>query len=105
MSDDAAVGAGSAADRERYVTEGDAEAIRGATPRCRPKPGRPDARRDVAPGQVTIQLDARAFSYWSDTANAWRVVPGCDTIAVGSSSRQLPLSGLITQGGASCPGG
>jgi beta-glucosidase len=66
------------------------------------------AKVSLAPGQsqrVTMQLDARAFSYWSDTANAWRVVPGCDTIAVGSSSRQLPLSGVIAQGGASCPGG
>jgi beta-glucosidase len=66
------------------------------------------AKVALAPGQsqrVTMQLDARAFSYWSDAANAWRVVPGCDTIAVGSSSRQLPLSGVIAQGGASCPGG
>jgi beta-glucosidase len=62
----------------------------------------------LAPGQiqrVTMQLDARAFSYWSDAASAWRILPGCDTIAVGSSSRQLPLSGVIAVGGGSCSGG
>jgi beta-glucosidase len=62
----------------------------------------------LAPGQiqrVTMQLDARAFSYWSDAASAWRIIPGCDTIAVGSSSRQLPLSGMIAVGGGSCSGG
>jgi beta-glucosidase len=63
------------------------------------------AKLKLAPGEsrrVTMPLDARAFSYWSSTANAWRIAPGCDRIEVGSSSRQLSLSGAIAQGGASC---
>jgi beta-glucosidase len=66
------------------------------------------AKLQLAPAQsrrVTMPLDARAFSYWSDTANAWQIAPGCDMIEVGSSSRQLQLSGFIAQGGAFCPGG
>jgi beta-glucosidase len=65
------------------------------------------ARVRLAPGQsqrVTIPLDAKAFSYWSEAANAWRIAPGCDTIAVGSSSRQLPLTAAVALGGASCRG-
>jgi beta-glucosidase len=66
------------------------------------------AKVALAPGQsqrVSLPLAARAFSYWSDAANGWRVAPGCDKIAVGSSSRELPLAGAIAVGGASCPGG
>jgi beta-glucosidase len=66
------------------------------------------AKVQLAPGQsrrVAMPLDARAFSYWSAAANAWRVVPGCYRIGVGSSSRQMSLSGAIALGGASCPGG
>jgi beta-glucosidase len=63
------------------------------------------AKVQLAPGQsqrVRMGLDARAFSYWSDSANGWRIAPGCDRIAVGSSSRQLPLTASIAEGGASC---
>jgi beta-glucosidase len=66
------------------------------------------AKLQLAPGQsqrVTMPLDARAFSYWSDAANAWRIAPGCDRIAVGTSSRQLPLTASIAVGGASCRAG
>jgi beta-glucosidase len=62
----------------------------------------------LAPGQsqrVTMPLDARAFSYWSSAANGWRIAPGCDRVQVGSSSRQLPLSGVLAEDGASCRGG
>jgi beta-glucosidase len=52
-----------------------------------------------------MALDAKAFSYFSEAANAWRVLPGCDRIALGSSSRQLPLTASIAEGGASCSGG
>jgi beta-glucosidase len=65
------------------------------------------AKIELAPGQsqrVTMPLDGRAFSYWSDTASAWRIATGCDRIEVGGSSRQLPLSGVLAQGGASCRG-
>jgi beta-glucosidase len=66
------------------------------------------AKVQLAPGQsqrVTMGLDASAFSYWSDGANGWRIAPGCEKIAVGSSSRQLPLTGSLAEGGASCPPG
>jgi beta-glucosidase len=61
---------------------------------------------ELAPGEsqrVSMPLDMRAFSYWSDADNGWRIAPGCDRIAVGSSSRDLPLAASIAQGGASCP--
>jgi hypothetical protein len=63
------------------------------------------AKRLLAPGQserVTFTLGTRAFSYWSDSANAWRIASGCDRISVGTSSQDLPLSGVISQGGAAC---
>jgi beta-glucosidase len=63
------------------------------------------AKVRLARGQsqrVTIPLDARAFSYWSDAANGWRIAPGCEKIEVGSSSRVLPLVGRIAEGGGSC---
>jgi beta-glucosidase len=40
---------------------------------------------------VTMTLDASSFSYWDTSAQSWRIAPGCDTIMVGSSSRELPL--------------
>lgn len=52
--------------------------------------------------RVSMPLDARAFSYWSDAANGWRIAPGCDGIEVGSSSRLLPLTGRIAVGGGTC---
>jgi beta-glucosidase len=63
------------------------------------------AKVQLAPGQsgeVSMPLDPRSFSYWSDSANAWEVAPGCDVIGVGSSSARLPLRAVIAQGGASC---
>jgi beta-glucosidase len=64
------------------------------------------AKVQLAPGQsqrVTMPLDARSFSYWSDADNGWRVAPGCVKIRVGSSSRQLPLAGEVAVGGGGCP--
>jgi beta-glucosidase len=60
----------------------------------------------LAPHQkerVTVQLDARSFSYWSDAASAWQLAPGCDQIEVGPSSEELPLHRTIAQGHARCP--
>ena len=51
---------------------------------------------------VSFRLGRRAFSYWDVTTNRWRVAPGCYGVYVGSSSRRLPLSGVIPRGGASC---
>jgi beta-glucosidase len=59
----------------------------------------------LAPGQratVAFQLDQRAFSYWNVSANGWRVAPGCYRVFVGRSSRDLPLHGVISRGGAHC---
>lgn len=63
------------------------------------------AKVALARGQsqrATIPLDARSFSYFSEAAGGWRVAPGCDRIAVGSSSRQLSLSGRVAVAGGAC---
>ncbi len=60
---------------------------------------------ELAPGQserVSMPLDSRSFSYWSDADKAWELAPGCDVIGVGPSSQALPLRAVIAQGGASC---
>lgn len=60
---------------------------------------------ELAPRQsarVTMPLEARSFSYWSDSANAWQIAPGCDEIEVGTSSVELPLHRVIAQGAAKC---
>jgi beta-glucosidase len=65
------------------------------------------AKLTLRPGrsaEITIPLDARSFSYWSDAAGGWRIARGCDTVGVGPSSADLPLRGAIAQGGARCPG-
>jgi beta-glucosidase len=63
------------------------------------------AKVALAPGQsarVSMPLDPRSFSYWSDSENAWRVAPGCVTVRVGGSSRQLPLAGRLAVAGGVC---
>jgi beta-glucosidase len=53
----------------------------------------------LAPGEtkhVTLSLDARAFSYWSDTAHKWTIDPGKFKILVGDSSENTPLHADIT---------
>ena len=57
----------------------------------------------LAPGasrRVSFTLDARAFSYWDTAARGWAVAPGCSRIAVGASSRDLPLRQDVGDG---CP--
>ena len=51
---------------------------------------------------MSVPLNARSFSFWSDAANGWRVAPGCVKVRVGSSSRKLPLVGKIAVGGGVC---
>jgi beta-glucosidase len=54
-------------------------------------------RVSLEPGQtkhVTIQLAPRAFQYWSVAAHDWVTAWGDRTISVGSSSRDLRLSGV-----------
>jgi beta-glucosidase len=46
--------------------------------------------------RLTIDLDQRAFSFWSPTHHRWVVEAGDFTIAVGSSSRDLPLATRVS---------
>ena len=60
----------------------------------------------LAPGQarkVTFELSRRDLSYWDTRSDAWQVAPGCIAVKVGFSSRDLPLTGTLPAGGASCP--
>jgi beta-glucosidase len=50
-----------------------------------------------------IALGPRDFSYWNVATNAWRVAPGCYSVQIGHSSRDVRLRGSISQGGARCP--
>src|SRR5205807_318674 len=64
------------------------------------------AKVALAPGKsrvVTMPLNARSFSYFSEAEGGWRVDPGCDGVAVGPSSRELPLRGVLNVGGACKP--
>jgi beta-glucosidase len=45
---------------------------------------------------VTINLDARAFSYWDSTARKWTIDPGKFVIRIGDSSENTPLSAELT---------
>jgi beta-glucosidase len=61
----------------------------------------------LAPGAkatVTIPLPERSFQYWNTPAADWSVMPGCVNVLAGSSSdpNDLPLAGVIAQGGARC---
>jgi beta-glucosidase len=49
-----------------------------------------------ASGQVSIELDQRAFAFWSTRHHGWVVEAGEFEIAVGSNSRDLPLHETIT---------
>jgi beta-glucosidase len=53
----------------------------------------------LAPGEtkhVTLNLDARAFSYWDATAHKWTIDPGKFVIRVGDSSESTPLNAEVT---------
>ena len=56
------------------------------------------AKVQLEPGanqRVTIDLDQRAFAFWSEARRDWAVESGGFTISVGSSSRDLPLRATI----------
>jgi beta-glucosidase len=57
---------------------------------------------DGASQRVTIALGRRAFSYWEQRTNGWRVGRGCYTIEVGGSSRTLPLHAAVPMRGGHC---
>jgi beta-glucosidase len=46
--------------------------------------------------EVTIELDQRAFSFWSERLGRWTVEAGDFTISVGSSSRDLAVQRTVT---------
>jgi beta-glucosidase len=53
------------------------------------------AKVRLAPGEtkhVTLNLDARAFSYWDEAAHKWTIDPGEFVIRVGDSSENTPLT-------------
>ncbi len=57
------------------------------------------SRVELAPGEskvVTLTLDRRALSFWSPTQHTWLAEPGQFTLAVGPSSRTLPLTTTFT---------
>ena len=45
---------------------------------------------------LTLNLDARAFSYWDTAAHKWTIDPGKFVIRVGDSSENTPLSAELT---------
>jgi len=50
----------------------------------------------AATQRVTLDLDARAFSYWDSAAHRWTIDPGKFTIHVGDSSENTPLNADLT---------
>ena len=57
------------------------------------------AKVRLAPGvtqHVTLNLDARAFSYWNTPAHKWTIDPGKFVIRVGDSSENTPLHADLT---------
>jgi hypothetical protein len=52
--------------------------------------------------RVSLALDARSLAYWDAGTRTWRVAPGCDTVLVGASSRELALTGVLAVNGARC---
>jgi beta-glucosidase len=53
----------------------------------------------LTPGEtrrVTLNLDARAFSYWDEAAHKWTIDPGKFVIRVGDSSENTPLIAELT---------
>jgi beta-glucosidase len=57
------------------------------------------AKVNLAPGEtkhVTLTLDARAFSYWSEAKKGWTIDPGKFTLHIGNSSVNTPLSADLT---------
>ncbi len=57
------------------------------------------AKVRLDPGEtrhVTLDLDARAFSYWDSAAHKWTIDPGKFVIRVGDSSESTPLSADLT---------
>lgn len=57
------------------------------------------AKVRLAPGEtrhVTLDLDARAFSYWDESSHGWKIDPGKFVIRVGDSCENTPLTADVT---------
>jgi beta-glucosidase len=57
------------------------------------------AKVRLAPGEtkhVTLNLDARAFSYWDEAKHDWTIDPGKFVIRIGNSSENTPLTAELT---------
>jgi beta-glucosidase len=57
------------------------------------------AKVRLVPGatkHVTLNLDARAFSYWDSTAHKWTIDPGKFVVRIGDSSENTPLHADLT---------
>jgi len=57
------------------------------------------AKVRLAPGEtkhVTLNLDARAFSYWDEAKHDWTIDPGKFVIRIGDSSENTPLTAELT---------
>jgi beta-glucosidase len=55
-------------------------------------------RIELASGKsarISIGLDDRALSYWDVVSHSWKIAPGVYTVSIGSSSRDLRLSGTF----------
>jgi beta-glucosidase len=64
-----------------------------------PKELKAFARVELRPGEVrrvTLELDARSFSYWDTPSRQWRADAGDYEVLVGSSSADTPLEARIT---------
>jgi beta-glucosidase len=60
----------------------------------------------LQPGQgktVKMKLGPRAFSYWSP-GSGWTVAKGCYRLMLGTSSRDIAATKVVSVGGAKCPG-
>ena len=57
------------------------------------------AKVQLAPGEtrhLTFQLNARAFSYWSEPKKGWTIDAGKFVVHAGNSSQNTPLAAEIT---------
>jgi beta-glucosidase len=57
------------------------------------------AKVDLQPGEtrhVQLTLDRRALSYFDVGTKQWRAAPGTFALMIGSSSRQIELTGKLT---------
>jgi beta-glucosidase len=78
---------------ELYVSDPSAKSFR---PECELK-GFEKVRLGVGKTKrVILRLDARAFSYWSESSHQWTIDPGKFVIRVGDSSENTPLQGELT---------